>query len=161
MLAGKEYPVPPLVPRQLREVVPAIMKSAMALGDIRNATPEAFQKLLEVIYWGIIWINDPNRNNPSTSIKFTILDEMPIGMPEIMEAVRLVQKQTGLYSRTPSFAVTWESLGDAAAEWRAGQRRDAVGDASPINNEDIEGALALLVKRSAKGADTPGEAATT
>jgi hypothetical protein len=157
-LAGVDYRVPKLVPKQLKWVVPALMQSSTAMSDVKSLTTETFTKLLSIIYWGIIWPNDPNRNDPTKNIKFDFLEEMDIGVEEIMDAVRIVQQQTGLFKRLPRFAVKWDDLAGAAAEWRRQQNRAAIDDASPITNEDIAGAINILVARSVKVAGTPGEA---
>ena len=159
-LAGADYSVPKLVPKQLKWVVPALMQSGAAMIDVKSITTDTFVKLLTIIYWGIIWPNDPNRNDLTKNIKFDVLEEMDIGVEEIMDAVRVVQQQTGLYKRLPRFAVKWDDLAGAAAEWRKQQKRPDIDDANPITNEDISGAINLLVAKSVKVAGTPGEAQT-
>ena len=82
-----------------------MLKTAQALktGEPSPLKTEHFEQLLKVIYWGVIWPNDPERNSPKgTTIKFADLETMNISFSDMMAIARVVQKQTGLFVAGPS-----------------------------------------------------------
>ena len=110
-LAGKEYRVPLLVPRQQRIVLPAIMRSGESIGVFIKALEtssakefplDAYDDLLSVAFWGAMWPND------KTMTRDFIL-EIPVTFAELVKAFMVVQVQTGLYAKV-------EQSGEAQAE---------------------------------------------
>ena len=95
-LAGKEYPVPLLVPRQQRIVIPklmALMKALTSGGaiDAASISTEQYDDLVDVIYHGIA------RGSP-TFTKEQFLDE-PITLTEMIKAIDAVATQTGMLNK--------------------------------------------------------------
>src|SRR5262245_49240442 len=89
-LAGKDYPVRPLVISQLRKVVPAMMR----LGGMtpKSITEEQYDDLIEVVYQAIA----PAATPPISRADFMNLDA---SLPEMIEAINVVMKQAGLVQR--------------------------------------------------------------
>lgn len=106
ILAGKTYAVPLLVPKQNREVIPALLKLAPLLrvegGFIQHHYAEVVDIVATVIYWGAIWPNDKKALLDSVS-------EMPVTLKEMMEAVNIIRVQTGLFVKAQEGATPGES----------------------------------------------------
>lgn len=103
MLAGKEYEVPTLVPRQLRHVLPALLRAVPSMARFAEAAKEkkifdqafpvdAYDDMLTVIYWGVIWPNDK-------TAAIDTVDDIPLSFSELTNAALAVQFQTGLFNK--------------------------------------------------------------
>lgn len=104
VLAGRSYPIPPLAIKQLRHVVPAVLKVipsfvgltalqagadwrqyAAALAQVDNQTIEA---LTEMVFWSL------TRAHPKlTRAEF---DDMEVGLRELIDAIPVIVDATGL-----------------------------------------------------------------
>ncbi|WP_428491690.1 hypothetical protein [Rhodopila sp.] len=89
-LAGKEYPIPLLAPKQQRIIGPA-------LGRLRGMkvdamTTEQFDDLLECVFLAV------QRGTPDFS-KVAFMDS-PIGTRELFEAIPVIVQQTGYMKKT-------------------------------------------------------------
>lgn len=105
-LAGKDYPVPPLVIRQQREVVPALGRIAEFFKGRESAleiTKAMYDDFSTVIYWGAVW-----PNNKVQSVDFVI--DLPLSLAEIFSAINVIRQQTGLFKAAPEGASTGESI---------------------------------------------------
>jgi hypothetical protein len=108
-LAGKEYPVPLLVPRQQRIVIPkllSLMKS-MAVGgriDPTGLTTEQYDDLLDLVYVAL------TRGTPD--LKRDDFMDMPSTMLELIAAMNTIAEQTGMMKR--------DTLGATSGEAQAG-----------------------------------------
>lgn len=97
-LAGKEYPVPDLVPLQQRELFPALKR---AIDYIVKHKGESFSSMnrefiddgLTIVYWGAIWPNEEKTT-------FDQFLRMKVSSIEIMKAVPIIQIATGLFEKT-------------------------------------------------------------
>lgn len=99
-LAGKEYPVPELVPLQQRELLPALKRALDFLREnggkpLSSMNREFIDDGLTIVFWGAIWPNDDK-------IKFDEFLRMKISSVEIMRAVPVIQMATGLFEPKPS-----------------------------------------------------------
>ena len=116
-LAGKDYPVPRLVPKQQRIIIPALMRLGAAIKllpplpgsdkprgqfDTDKLTTDFYDQMLLAVYWGAVWPNDRS-SNPS------IMDNIPVTWPEIMDAMNVLREQTGFYGPAPEGATPGES----------------------------------------------------
>lgn len=85
-LAGQDYPVKPLVVKQLRVVVPALMRLRLARLD--SITQEQFDDLVEIAFQAV------SSSQPTlTRDAFT---DLPIRAMELMNAIPVVAKQSGM-----------------------------------------------------------------
>ena len=102
-LGGTQFEVPPLVPRQQRHVIPALLRAVPAMvawqaevkaGKIFEAEYPlaAYDDMLTVAYWGAVW---PSNKSSDRDI---ILD-MQISHAELTTACLAVQMQTGLFAK--------------------------------------------------------------
>jgi hypothetical protein len=109
-LAGKEYAVPPLVPRQLRHVIPRINELRPLIGTERKINLEDYPKFLEnilpLIYWGAIWPNDKKASEES-------IEDIPVTNKELFNAITVIIKQTGLFMAAPEGATPGEASAEA------------------------------------------------
>jgi hypothetical protein len=85
-LAGKDYPVKPLVVKQLRVVVPAMMRLRGA--RLETITQEQFDDLVEMAYMAVC----PCQTG-LTRDEFT---DLPIKAIELMEAIPVIAAQSGM-----------------------------------------------------------------
>lgn len=103
-LAGRDWPVPTLAPRQNRIVVPALFdlvpkirracnESGFA-GFARHFDTAAFDALSEIAFLAL------TRAHPEMSR--AEFDDMPIDTLELLAAVRIIARQAGLFRREPS-----------------------------------------------------------
>jgi hypothetical protein len=95
-LAGKEWPVPLLVPRQQRIVIPKLMSlmKTLAVGgaiDAASISTEQYDDLIDVIYHGIV------RGSPTVT-KEAFIDE-PITLLELIKAIDVIAAQTGMMAK--------------------------------------------------------------
>jgi hypothetical protein len=88
--SGMIYPVPRLVPRQLRQVIPAVMRLAPLAGDPTKITTALYDDILNVLFWGAIWPNNKDAN-PSC------LMDTVIAFDEMMSALKVIRNQTGMF----------------------------------------------------------------
>src|SRR4051812_30324875 len=86
-LAGKEWPVKPLVILQLRVVVPAVMRIKTMVPS--SITEEQYSDLIEIVYQAIA----PGQSPPLKKEDFLTL---PISLREMMEALDVIMPQAGL-----------------------------------------------------------------
>jgi len=102
-LAGRDYPVPPLVPSQQRIVVPALSR----LGHLarEKMTTEHYDDLLRIVYFGAMKKADP-------ALRFEDLLEMPIAGEDLLAAVRVIQDQTGLFKQAAIAAPEADRVGE-------------------------------------------------
>lgn len=123
-LAGKEYEIPLLVPRQQRHVLPALLRAVPAMGkfaaDAKDGKifdspfpTEAYGDLCTVVYWGAIWPQDHNASPD-------VIEDMPVTFDELTTAVLAIQMQTGLFKKasedaTPGEAGTTEPQKDSSS----------------------------------------------
>lgn len=107
-LAGKQYPVPPLVPKQQRVVIPVLMKIAASFRksegrfDLSLVTTEFYDDILGCVYWGAVWPNDKQAPR-------SVMDEMPTSLNELMAAINVIREQTGLFRPAAEAATPGES----------------------------------------------------
>lgn len=115
-LAGKEYEVPFLVPRQNRIVLPLIFEYGQPIKDFiaelesgkaKSFPSDQYAALLTIVYWGVIWPNDKTSKPDS-------IDEMAVSYSELLKAFGAVQWQTGLFIKPDESKVA--SSGEAKAE---------------------------------------------
>lgn len=97
-LAGKDWPVKPLVILQLRIVVPAVMRiKGMSPTSI---TEEQYNDLIEIVYQAVA----PGQEPPLKKDEFMA---MPVTLKQMMEALDVILLQAGLVQNA--------SPGEAAA----------------------------------------------
>ena len=92
-IAGVDYPVKPLVGRQLRFVMPALMRWRKVAMDISAMQPENYDDLYAIIYYGAIQAVD---------VKLTptkLLDVPGIGFTDLTTAVGIITQATGLFRK--------------------------------------------------------------
>lgn len=99
VLAGKEYPVPELVPLQQRELLPALKRALDYLREnagkpLSSMNREFIDDGLTIVFWGAIWPNNEK-------LKFDEFLRMKISSIEIMKAVPVIQLATGLFDAAP------------------------------------------------------------
>ncbi len=93
-LGGKEYQVPLLVTKQLRIVVPAIMRLGPLAGDPTKLTTPLYDDMIQILFWGAVWPND----HKSTQ---DVLFNVHIPFIEIQKAMKVIRDQTGLFTDAP------------------------------------------------------------
>jgi hypothetical protein len=92
ILGGTEYSVPPLVPRQMRIVLPACIKVTSLLKvDINGWSQDTIDALYQVVWWGAI---EPNGAKP-TYAEFLNLN---VSFQEMLVAFPIIQQQTGMFT---------------------------------------------------------------
>jgi len=106
-LADKQYPVPLLVPRQQRIVIPkllALMRSMAINGKIdpTNLTTDQFDDLLDLVYVAL------TRGTPD--LKREDFMEMPTTLLELIDAMNVIAEQTGMMKRGASSVASGEAL---------------------------------------------------
>jgi hypothetical protein len=85
-LAGQDYPVKPLVVKQLRVVLPALMRLRSARLD--SITQEQFDDLVEIAFQAV------SSSQPQlTRDAFT---DLPVRAMELMAAIPVVATQSGM-----------------------------------------------------------------
>ena len=99
-LAGKEYPVPELVPLQQRELLPALKRALDFIREnggkpLSSMNREFIEDGQTIVYWGAIWPNDE-------TIDMKKFLRMKITSIEIMKAVPVIQMATGLFEKAPA-----------------------------------------------------------
>lgn len=92
-LAGKHYPVKPLVIRQLRVVVPALMR--LKTMNLSAVTQDHMDDLIEITYQAVC----PGHEPPLTRDAFM---SMPIAMPELLAALPVIAEQSGMLKKDAS-----------------------------------------------------------
>lgn len=114
MLNGVAYPVPRLVPRQQRIIMPKIMslmKSMTVDGKVSplNLTTEQYDDLLDVVFIGI------QRATPALT-RDEFLDT-PINLLELIRAMDVISEASGLFKRQKPGGVQMETVvtGEALA----------------------------------------------
>lgn len=93
-LAGKDYPVPYLVPFQQRSILPALMRLNLMSDDMTKITTPLYDDIMLILYWGAIWPND-NQADQGFLLRKSVKWE------EILAALTVIRKQTGLFSDVP------------------------------------------------------------
>jgi len=90
VLAGKEYPIPKLAPRQNRRIIPRLSR----LGNImqKNAAGEMTETDVDDAYLSIYWAL--TRTMPD--LKESDFMDMPIDMQDVLAALGTVAQQTGI-----------------------------------------------------------------
>ncbi len=91
-LAGKDYPVKPLVVKQLRVVVPAMMRLRGA--RIESITEAQFDDLVEIAFLSVC----PCQAG-LTRDAFT---DLPVKAIELMEAISVIAEQSGMVTKEQS-----------------------------------------------------------
>jgi hypothetical protein len=91
-LGGKEFPVPLLAPRQQRIVIPAIMR--LRTMNAAAITQEQYDDLCEIS------LSAAQRGTPS--LKRDEFLDMPIQVNELLSALPVIAKQTGLLKESPN-----------------------------------------------------------
>jgi hypothetical protein len=97
-LAGRSYDVPPLVPRQLRVVVPALMRLAPIAADPSKLTTALYDDMMLILHWGAIWPNDKKIEQGAGVAQ---LMDSPISFSEMTKAMKVIRDQTGLFADAP------------------------------------------------------------
>jgi hypothetical protein len=88
-LAGQKWPVPKMAIRQCEVVVPLIVKRmADVAGGPAGLTAEVIHDLATVVFWGL-----ERGHKGLTREEF---DEMPIDLTDLIDAMLVVSRQTGL-----------------------------------------------------------------
>jgi hypothetical protein len=105
-LAGNWYPVPMLVPRQQRIVIPkllSLMKSMAVNGkvDPTGLTTEQYDDLLDLVYVAL------TRGTPD--LKRDHFMDMPSTMLELIAAMNTIAEQTGMMKRETAGAASGEA----------------------------------------------------
>lgn len=102
-LAGQEWPVPTLAPRQNRVVVPGLLEVIPQIIRARSDAPDAsglaqlaryldtatYDRLAEIVYTAL------TRANPALSRE--AFDDLPIGTAELIGALNPIARAAGLY----------------------------------------------------------------
>ena len=112
-LAGKQYPVPPLVPRQLRVVLPALLRALPKMMAWSQSATEgkvfdlpfptdAYDDILVIAYQGAIWPND-KKADPGC------LFDQVVTFNELAAAIVVIQSQTGMFGRASGGANAGEA----------------------------------------------------
>lgn len=91
-LAGRDYPVRPLVVRQLRVVVPAMIRLRHARMDA--ITQEQFDDLAEIAFQAV--------SAAAPGLTREAFAELPVRALELMAAVPVVAAQAGMTSEGPA-----------------------------------------------------------
>ena len=102
-LADKSYSVPPLVPRQLRVVMPAIVRIDSILPKSRGGegaplTTAIYDDMISVIFWGAVWPNDKKADAGTT---ISVLMDSAISVEQMYHAMSVIRTQTGLFKAAP------------------------------------------------------------
>jgi len=93
VIAGVTYPVKPLVGRQLRFVMPALMRWRKVTGDISQMTPESYDDLYAIVYHGAIVMTD------KTMTPTKMLDVPGINFQDLIAAVGTITEASGLFTK--------------------------------------------------------------
>jgi hypothetical protein len=116
LLAGREWSIPKLTPKQARHVVPAMMKiiglvakvkSAVTVGDdgqvstdqqlmmaaMASIDGETFESVATCIFWSL------KRGYPQ--LGQGEFDEMPVDLPEMLNALPVIMRQIGFIKPKP------------------------------------------------------------
>jgi hypothetical protein len=88
-LGGKDFIIPVLVIKQLRELDWRIMRVSPALVDRAKLTQEARDDLFDIAYIAL------TQDDPSLTRE--AFDAMGITLPEVMNAVPVIAMQTGMF----------------------------------------------------------------
>ena len=97
-LAGKVYPVPQLVTKQLRIVIPAIMRLSKMVQGAEITTP-LYDDMIQILFWGAIW---PNNRQATADVLF----DTHIPFSEMNAAMKVIRNQTGLFTDAPAEGAT-------------------------------------------------------
>ena len=100
-LAGREWPVPFLTPRQQKHVLPALFDLAPVLASltpqakkltdvqtISLLTPEMYDKLILAVFWGL------KKGHPMMTRDQ--VEDMDITPKELIQSLEIISRQTGL-----------------------------------------------------------------
>ena len=90
-LGGKDYPVKPLVLRQLKVIDPAW---ARLRKDPQMTTPESWDDAIEIVYQAIA----PGCEPPMARAAFL---DLPISKLEIYESLVIIAQQAGMVTKDP------------------------------------------------------------
>lgn len=102
-LAGKNWPIPQLAPRQNRVVVPALMKvlpdlMAIKNGDISQFDTELYSLLLDISFHALTRAHKELTRNE--------FEDMPITTEELILASEVVADATGVIKKKPVVSST-------------------------------------------------------
>lgn len=100
-LAGKDWPVPMLAPRQNRHVVPAIIKLGPKFANLGNlktvssvyarVDEDVYGALLDACFWAL------RRAHPA--MERDEFEDMPVTTNELMLALPVIAQQTGMIKK--------------------------------------------------------------
>lgn len=105
-LAGKDWPIPKLAPKQNRIVVPGLLKfykevpAAGTGAAVSSLTTEQYDNILTVVYTAL------TRANKIPRLEF---DDLEIDTLELFNSLRVIGKQSGLLKDVPADAKPGES----------------------------------------------------
>lgn len=107
-LAGKRWPVPPLALKQMRVVVPILMKRMRELGGLQAGqvdalTNETTGDLITAVFIGL--------QRGHGAMKREEFEEMPVGWQELIEASIVVSRQAGMIGKKETNGVVGEAKG--------------------------------------------------
>lgn len=109
-IAGIDYPVKPFVGRQLRFIIPALMRFNRVARDIANMTPENYDDLYAIIYYGAIMAVD------KTLTPTKLLDTPGIDFNDLMKALEVIKEVTGLFKAAPATPEGDSAAGEQQAD---------------------------------------------
>lgn len=105
VLAGKDFDIPQLAPRQQRIVVPAIMSMTNIMGKaedfMKQMNTEQYDKLLDLVFVAC------TRAQPT--LKRDDFLNMPITVRELLDAIPTIMQQTGIVKAVPAGEALSES----------------------------------------------------
>lgn len=97
-LAGKDYDIPQLAPRQQRIVVPAIMSMTNIMGSsddfMKSMNTDQYDKLLDLVFVAC------TRALPT--LKKDDFLNMEITVRELLDAIPVIMQQTGIVKAVPA-----------------------------------------------------------
>ncbi len=98
MLAGVAFEIPQLTPRQQRVVVPAIMRLTDIMTKreefMKQMTTDQFDMLIDLVFVAC--------TKAKPTLKKDDFLNMEITVRELLEAIPLIMKQTGIMKETPA-----------------------------------------------------------
>lgn len=102
-IAGKEWPIPVLAPRQNRRILPRM--SRMGSFNIANTTEADLDDMYEIVFWALTRAHpDLNQND---------FMDWDIPLSELLPAMPIIAKQTGLLEVRPEGEDEGEATGKA------------------------------------------------
>lgn len=102
-VAGQQYPVPPLAPRQIRRIIPRItrLQSLLKNKGMDQMSEEDMDAAYECVYWAL------TRAHPDLEYKDFM--DWPIPMRELRNAIPIIVEQTGIMDNKASAPVSGEA----------------------------------------------------